>query len=96
MTAVVITPSTDTAWVRPIAALRSKGIGSVVVTLDAPASDRLDRAERARLGERTVEPDAATTELQAQRARALRHALAEFELRVHQLVPGRPIGELLG
>jgi uncharacterized protein (DUF58 family) len=96
MTAVVITPSTDTAWVRPIAALRSKGIGSVVVTLDAPASDRLDRAERARLGERVVEPDAAAVDLQAQRARALRHALAEYELRVHQLVPGRPIGELLG
>ena len=96
MTAVVITPSTDTAWVRPIAALRSKGIGSVVVTLDAAASDRYDRAERARLGERVVEPDAAAVDLQAQHARALRHALAEYELRVHQLVPGRPIGELLG
>ena len=96
MTAVVITPSTDTSWVRPLAAFRSKGIGSVVVTLDAAAADRYDRSERARAGERTSEPDAATADLQAQRARALRHALAEYELKVHALVPGRPLAELLG
>jgi hypothetical protein len=95
MTAVVITASTDSAWVRPLAAFRAKGIGSVVVTLDAPAADRYDRAERARAGERISEPDAATIELQAKRARALRHALAEYELTVHALVPGRPLGELL-
>src|SRR5262249_25654042 len=52
MTAVVITASTDTSWVRPLAALRTKGIGSVVVTLDAAAADRYDRAERARGGDR--------------------------------------------
>jgi hypothetical protein len=95
MTAVVITPSTDTAWVRPIAAFRAKGIGSVIVTLDAAAADRFDRAERSRTGERVVEPEAAVTEAQAQHARALRHALAEFELKVHPLVPGRPLAELL-
>jgi uncharacterized protein (DUF58 family) len=96
MTAVVITPSTDASWVRPLAALRTKGIGSVVITLDAAAADRYDRAERGRAGERVIEPDAATTEAQAQRARALRHALAEYELKVHQLVPGRPLAEMLG
>jgi len=95
MTAVVITPSTDTNWVRPIAAFRAKGIRSVIVTLDAAAADRYDRAERSRAGERVVEPEAAVTEAQAQRARALRHALAEFELKVHPLVPGRPLAEML-
>jgi uncharacterized protein (DUF58 family) len=95
MTAVVITASTDPSWVRPIAAFRAKGIGSAVVTLDAAAADRYDRAERARTGDRVVEPDAAVTDAQAQRARALRHALAEFELKVHPLVPGRPLAELL-
>jgi uncharacterized protein (DUF58 family) len=96
MTAVVITASTDPSWVRPIAAFRAKGIGSVVITLDAPAADRFDRADRARRGERVAEPDSATTELQAQRARARRHALAEFELPVFPLVPGRSLSELLG
>jgi uncharacterized protein (DUF58 family) len=96
MTAVVITASTDSAWVRPLAAFRTKGIGSVVITLDAAAADRYDRAERARGGERVTEPDPATAEAAAQRARALRHALAEYELKVHPLVPGRSLGGLLG
>jgi uncharacterized protein (DUF58 family) len=96
MTAVVITASTDTAWVRPLAAFRAKGIGSVVITLDGPAADRYDRELRARAGDRVAQPDPVTLEHQAQRARALRHALAEYELKVHPLVPGRPLAELLG
>ncbi len=96
MTAIVITSSTDAAWVRPIAAFRSRGIGSVVVTLDADAADRYDRAERARAGEAVGEPDKTAVEQRAQRARALRHALAEFELKVHTLTPGRSIAETLG
>ena len=95
MTAIVITPSTDAAWVRPIAALRSRGIGSVVVTLDAVAADQLDRAERSRAGEPVGDPDPAIVEQRAQRARALRHALAEYELNVHTLIPGRSIAEAL-
>src|SRR6478672_10724558 len=62
MTAIIITPSTDPAWVRPIAALRSRGIGSVVVTLDALAADQLDRAELARAGEAVGELDPAFVE----------------------------------
>jgi uncharacterized protein (DUF58 family) len=95
MTAIVITPSIDPAWVRPIATLRTRGIGSVVVTVDAAAADALNRADRRRLGETVAEPDATTTEQRAQRARALRHALAEYELRVHVLSPGRSIAEAL-
>jgi len=96
MTAIVITASTDPAWVRPIAALRARGIGSVVVTLDAVASDKLDRAVRVRAGEPVNEPDQAVVDERAKRARALRHALAEYELKVHTLVPGRSIAESLG
>jgi uncharacterized protein (DUF58 family) len=96
MTAFIITASTDPAWVRPIAALRARGIGSVVVIADAEAADRHDRAERVRLGERVPEPDPAIVEQRAKRARALRHALAEYELAVHSLIPGRSIAETLG
>ena len=95
MTAIVITSSTDRGWVRPIAALRTRGIGSVVVTIDGAAADDALRLERRRLGEPVIEPDAATIEQLAQRARALRHALAEYELRVHSLAPGRSIAEAL-
>jgi uncharacterized protein (DUF58 family) len=95
MTAVIITPSVDRGWVRPLAALRTRGIASVVVTLDAAAADRLDRDERRRRGEAVVEPSAEAEEQRAQRARALRHALSEYELRVHPITPGRSLAEAL-
>ncbi|HUQ79126.1 MAG TPA: DUF58 domain-containing protein [Patescibacteria group bacterium] len=95
MTAIVITASTDRGWVRPIAAFATRGIGSVVVTIDAAAADERLRLERRRLGEPVIEPDAAMIEQRAQRTRALRHALAEYELRVHELTPGASIAEAL-
>jgi hypothetical protein len=96
MTAIVITPSTATSWVRPLATFRNRGIGCVAVTLDADAYDRHAREVDARLnGRPPFELDAATREYRAQRVRALRHALAEFELRTFTLVPGRPLGEVL-
>ena len=94
MTAIVITPSTDPTWIRPIASLRSRGIATVVVCVDAAAFERVDRAERARLGEE-VAVDIAADEQRAQRARALRHALAEFELKVHTVLPGQTLAEAL-
>jgi hypothetical protein len=95
MTAVVITSSTDVTWIRPIAALRGRGISTVVVTLDAPAFDRVARLERERLGELVPALDPGVDEQRAQRARALRHALAEFELRVHTVLPGQALGAAL-
>jgi uncharacterized protein (DUF58 family) len=96
MTAIVITPSTATSWVRPLATFRNRGIGCVAVTLDADAYDRHAREVEARLnGRPPFELDAATREQRAKRARALRHALAEFELRTFTLTPGRPLGEVL-
>ena len=96
MTVIVITPSTDPAWVRPIAALRSRGIGTVVVTLDAAAADAAEATERARSGEPVGRPDPALVDLRAQRARAIRHALAEYELTVHPVLPGQVLAEALG
>ena len=94
MTAVVITPSVDPGWVRPVATLRSRGVGCVAVTIDAEGYDRFGRPG-------APDPDDATAaadpvqEARAKRARALRHALAEFELRVVTVTPARPLGEVL-
>jgi uncharacterized protein (DUF58 family) len=95
MTAVVVTSSTDATWIRPIASLRSRGIATVVVTLDAPAFDRVARAERERMGEQLPAIDPAVEEGRAQRTRALRHALAEYEMRVHTVMPGQALAEAL-
>jgi uncharacterized protein (DUF58 family) len=96
MTTIVITASLDTSWVRPLATLRSRGVGSVAVTLDADAYDRLaTNAEQRRAGLRAVEPDPEAGEVRAKRVRALRHALAEYELRSYTITPGRSLGEVL-
>ena len=82
MTAVVITPSLAREWVRPLAALRSRGIACAVVTLDARAYDDLWAGI-----ERHDHPDPDR--------RALTHALAEYDLPVFTMLPGRPIAEAL-
>ena len=95
MTAILVTPSTDATWIRPIASLRQRGIATVVVALDAPAFDRVARTERERAGESLAPIDPAVDEQRAQRARALRHALAEYEIKVHTVLPGQTLGEAL-
>jgi uncharacterized protein (DUF58 family) len=95
MTAILVTPSTDATWIRPIASLRQRGIATVVVALDAPAFDRVARTERQRAGETLPTIDPAVDEQRAQRARALRHALAEYEIKVHTVLPGQALGEAL-
>jgi len=65
------------------------------VTLDAAAFDRVARAERERAGE-VVPPLAPGVEEQrAQRARAIHHAMSEYELKVHSVAPGQALGEVL-
>ena len=96
ITAIVITPSLDATWIRPIAALRTRGIATTVVTLDAAAFDQVARADRERAGEEVPPMDPSVAEQRAQRARALRHALAEYELKVHLVGPGQPLSEALG
>ncbi len=85
MTAVVITPTLDPAFVRPLGILRSRGIGVVVVLLEAAAFDTSGSADA----------DDEVGEDLRQRGRALRHALAEYELPTWVVGPGRPLGEVL-
>jgi uncharacterized protein (DUF58 family) len=95
MTAILVTPSTDATWIRPIASLRTRGIATVVVAIDAPAFERVARMERERDGEILAPIDPAVEEQRAQRARALRHALSEYEMKVHSVLPGQALGEAL-
>jgi hypothetical protein len=95
MTAVIITASLDPSWVRPLAALRTRGVACVVVTVDAAAYAQVEAESKAAVmgGGAVIDRDAA--EAMAKRARALRHALAEYELPAFTIVPGRALGELL-
>jgi uncharacterized protein (DUF58 family) len=96
MTAIVITPSLNTSWVRPLATLRGRGVGCVAVTFDIDAFERHAREEAARLQRLPpYEPDQAAGSSRAQRVRALRHALAEYEVPTYTVTPGRALGEVL-
>jgi uncharacterized protein (DUF58 family) len=92
MTAVVITASTRPDWVRPLATLRARGVACVAIWLDPSAFER--RAQEVRR-EPTSAPDEAAARLSAQRARAVRHALAEYDLAVKVVTPGRSLAEAL-
>jgi uncharacterized protein (DUF58 family) len=82
MTAIIVTASQDPSFIRPVATLRSRGISAVVVLLDAPAFEPSP--------EGTPEADA-----QRQRSRAIRHALAEYELPAYVVGPDRELAEAL-
>jgi uncharacterized protein (DUF58 family) len=94
MTAVIVTPSLDPSWVRPLASLRVRGVSCVVVTVDSEAFDRAMREEDAARGI-VAKADAADDELRSKRSRALKHALAEYEIPFYVVTPGRPLGEIL-
>jgi uncharacterized protein (DUF58 family) len=95
MTAVVITASLDPAWVRPLASLRTRGVACVVVTVDAAAYERYAVDTRPIADGAELARDEPADELVAKRSRALRHALAEYELPSFTVTPGRPLGEIL-
>lgn len=87
MTAVVVTPSNDRPWVRALAGLRGRGVAAVVVTLDAPSYDRAGRPRR-RSAPAEREPE-------SQEQRALRFALAEYDLKVCEVHAGDNLGTVL-
>jgi uncharacterized protein (DUF58 family) len=95
MTAVVITSSLDPAWVRVLATLRGRGVACVVVLLDARAFDQLAQRQRAAATGETWKPNPDHDETAAKRMRAMRHALAEYELKTYVIQPERPLGEML-
>lgn len=95
MTLVVVTPSLDTSWVRPLATLRSRGIGCVAITFDVDAFERLARDHDARRSGVPIRVDPGAGDVHAKRVRALRHALAEYELPTYTIEPHRPLGQVL-
>ena len=82
MTAIVVTATGDSSFIRPLATLRSRGIAAVVVLLDTGAFE--------------AEPEGSPeAEAHRQRTRAMRHALAEYELQAYLVGPDRDLGEVL-
>jgi hypothetical protein len=82
--------------VKPLSTLRARGAACVAVTFDRAAFALAGRnAEQKRRGLPPEEPDADEEQESAQQLRALGHALAEFDVKLHVVRPGRPLGELL-
>ncbi len=81
MTAIVVTSTPDTAFIRPLATLRSRGISSVVVLLDQAAFE--------------PDGDEARRDVQQQRFRAVRHSLAEYEIPTFIIQPGQDLAAAL-
>ena len=116
MTAIVITASLERDWIKPLAALRSRGVACVVVSLDVPAFERHEaeasvrraeeatRAARSAVAAMTEAPVAVDTPppppvdestASAQQWRALRHALAEFDIAIYRVGPTTPLAQAL-
>ncbi len=96
MTVVLVTPSLDRGWVKPLATLRARGVGCVVVSFDIAGYVRHSRDEELRFqGLPPEAEDEADQALRAQRVRALRHALSEYDMMIHTVRATRPLGEAL-
>ena len=87
MTAVVVTPSNERHWVRALTGLRGRGVAAVVVTLDAASYDRAGQSRR--------RGAAVESEPESQEQRALRFALAEYDLKVCEVRAGDNLGTVL-
>jgi hypothetical protein len=95
---VLVTASLDRGWVKPLATLRSRGVACVVVSLDMPAFERREQEEAARrtgIGWVSGHAPVPETSPTAQQWRALRHALAEFDIAVYRVGPTTPLAEAL-
>ncbi|HUR15726.1 MAG TPA: DUF58 domain-containing protein [Candidatus Limnocylindrales bacterium] len=90
MSAIVVTPSLNRDWVRPLRDLRGRGVETTVVLLDAPAFAAVARRERG-----ISDPEDDVIEGEQRASRAIRHALAEYDLTWHGIKPGEPIAAQL-
>ena len=86
-TAVVVTPSLDAQWIRPLTGLRRRGVASMVCLIDPLAHDRQTRQVTAlpALG-----PEG--SEVWARDIRSIRHALAEQDIPSLVVDPIQPLG----
>jgi uncharacterized protein (DUF58 family) len=92
MTAVVVTSSVDRAWIRPLAGFRPRGISSVVIWLDALS---FAQAAAGAVDDPADLSPAALGAPDPQQGRALRHALAEYDLRMYTVKAGAQLAEAL-
>jgi len=86
MTAVVVTASRERRWVRALTPLRARGVAAAVIALDAASYDVA--GSRRRSGE--IDAD-----LASQEQRALRFALAEYDIKCHEVHAGDNLGSVL-
>jgi uncharacterized protein (DUF58 family) len=86
MTAVVVTASRERRWVRALTPLRARGVAASVIALDAASYDVAGRHRRS--GE-------AYADLASQEQRALRFALAEYDIECHEVRAGDNLGSVL-
>jgi uncharacterized protein (DUF58 family) len=86
-TAVIVTPSLDADWIRPLAGLRRRGIGVLACLIDPHAHDRQSRLV-AGLPVLTGEG----AEAWDRDLRAIRHALAEQDIPSIVVDPLSPLG----
>ena len=93
MSAVIVTPAAETAWVRPLATLRPRGIGAQVMFLDPHGFLRHEVVAAGR----SIDAPNIAAELASldQGSRGVRHALAEFDVRTFVVPPAVPLGEVL-
>lgn len=88
--AIVVTPSLDTTWVRPLGALRPRGVACQVIRLDTPAFEADARASDADGG-----PGEGATAERQRAARLVVHALSEFDIPVLTVRPESRLSEAL-
>ncbi len=86
MTAVIVTASRDRHWVRTLTSLRARGVAAAVVALDGASYESLERGPR----HGDTEADGA-----AQEQRALRFALAEYDVKTYEVHAGDNLGAVL-
>jgi hypothetical protein len=90
---LIVTSAAEPAWIRPLATLRPRGIGTQVLYLDPR---EFLRHEIVAAG-RSVEEPGVSAELTAleQASRRVHHSLAEFDVRTCMVPPAIPLGEVL-
>jgi uncharacterized protein (DUF58 family) len=87
MTAVVITPSRERVWIRTLTTLRGRGVTAAVVLLDGPSYQAAGR-RHPKSGDRD-------DDLAVREQRALRFALAEYDLKSYEVRAGDNLGAVL-
>ena len=93
MSAVIVTPAAETAWVRPLATLRPRGIGAQVMFLDPHDFLRHDVVASGRsIDAPNIAAELASLDLGS---RGVHQALAEFDVRTFVVPPAVPLGEVL-